>query len=131
VLDETDRFIRRFGRAGRFMIKDGDLFRDGLLIGVMSIVRSGDVVELWHLGIGEPFQGRGFAREAMAQLLGLADEAGVTLALSPAKDFGASLGRLTKFYAGFGFKPNRGRNKEWQTRQSMVRKPLVKARVKS
>ena len=48
------------------------------------------------------------------------------LSLSPSTDFGASsVSRLTKFYRRFGFKPNKGRNKDFRTRDTMLRNPVL------
>jgi len=43
------------------------------------------------------------------------------LALTPTKAFGASKGRLEKWYRRHGFVPNKGRNKDFSTKESMIR----------
>ena len=60
----------------------------------------------------------------MEDLVRWADSTGTVLALTPSKEYGASsVARLQSFYRRFGFEKNRGRNKDWSTQESMVRKP--------
>lgn len=69
--------------------------------------------------------GRGNGSRFMEELIKMADDNGWILALTPDTSFGGtSVGRLKNFYKRFGFKPNKGRNTDFNTRESMVRKPL-------
>lgn len=69
-------------------------------------------------------QGRGNGTRFMQDLTKLADEKGWILALTPDTSFGAtSVSRLKNFYKRFGFKDNKGKNTDFSTRESMVRKP--------
>ena len=69
--------------------------------------------------------GNGYGSRFMEELTKIADENGWILALTPDTSFGGtSVGRLKNFYKRFGFKPNNGRNADFNTRESMVRKPL-------
>lgn len=68
--------------------------------------------------------GNGYGSRFMEELTKIADENGWILALTPDISFGGtSVGRLKNFYKRFGFKPNKGRNTDFNTRESMVRKP--------
>ena len=68
--------------------------------------------------------GKGNGSSFMEELTKIADENGWILALTPDTSFGGtSVGRLKNFYKRFGFKPNKGRNTDFNTRESMVRKP--------
>lgn len=69
-------------------------------------------------------RGQGLGAKAMQRLVKMADERGVQLALSPSVDFGAtSKRRLEGFYKRFGFVPNKGKNRNDEISESMVREP--------
>lgn len=68
--------------------------------------------------------GKGNGSRFMEELTRMADKNGWTLALTPDTSFGgSSVGRLKKFYKRFGFVPNKGRSADFNTRESMIRKP--------
>ena len=50
----------------------------------------------------------------MESLVKYADDNGMTIALSPSADFGASKTKLKKFYKSLGFVENRGKNKDFR-----------------
>lgn len=65
---------------------------------------------------------QGIGTEFMTDLARMADEAGRTITLTAAKDFGAtSVGRLKEFYKRFGFVENKGRNYDPAISGSMYR----------
>jgi hypothetical protein len=65
----------------------------------------------------------GLGTEAMNAITEYADASGQAIGLSPSTDFGAtSKARLSRFYKGFGFVPNKGRNKDFTISESMIRK---------
>ena len=51
----------------------------------------------------------------------------VIISLTPSSDFGGKVARLKKFYSNFGFVPNKGRKKEYRTRDTLIRYPRGKA----
>lgn len=57
----------------------------------------------------------------MEEIVAAADNEGIDLALTPSDAFGSSTSRLEKFYRRFGFVPNKGRNKDFTTRETMLR----------
>ena len=57
----------------------------------------------------------------MAAVVAAADAQGIDLALTPSDAFGSSTARLERFYRRFGFVPNKGRNKDFTTRERMLR----------
>lgn len=68
--------------------------------------------------------GKGNGSRFMEELTKIADDNGWILALTPDTSFGgSSVGRLKKFYKRFGFVPNRGRGTDFNTRESMIRRP--------
>lgn len=74
---------------------------------------------------GQQCQGVGTA--FMKDLIEQADSSGWALALTPSTDWGASSKtRLERFYRRFDFVPNKGRNKDFTTMESMLR-PAAKS----
>ena len=43
--------------------------------------------------------------------------------LTPSSDFGGAKGRLVKFYKRHGFVENKGKNKDFSTREAMYKEP--------
>lgn len=66
-------------------------------------------------------RGKGFGRQLMEDLIDLCDERGWALALTPSDFAGASVPRLKKFYQSLGFVYNTGKNKDFLTRETMIR----------
>lgn len=65
----------------------------------------------------------GLGTEIMAAITAAADAAGARMTVTPSIDFGGTLTRLTAFYGRFDFVRNAGRNKDYSTRQTMLRAP--------
>tara|TARA_R110002020_G_scaffold85121_1_gene210266 strand:- start:427 stop:2745 length:2319 start_codon:yes stop_codon:yes gene_type:complete len=85
--------------------------------------KRGNVLEISKIETPDNLRGQGLADQKLEQLINKADEDGLTLALTPSDAFGANKARLTKWYKRHGFVPNKGRNKNFETRESMVRLP--------
>lgn len=67
-------------------------------------------------------QGQGLGSAFMADLIAIADKHGWRLALTPSTDWGAtSKTRLANFYKRFGFLENKGKHKDFTTRETMLR----------
>jgi GNAT superfamily N-acetyltransferase len=80
--------------------------------------------ELSQVVVPEEERGKGEGSVFMKALGRIADQHGITLACTPSKDFGAkSLPRLKRFYQAHGFVDNKGRNKDYGTRATMLRPP--------
>ena len=94
----------------------------GLLddVGIETTQR-GNVLEISKIETPDSLRGQGLADQKLDQLIQQADLDGTTLALTPSNAFGANKSRLTKWYKRHGFVPNKGRNKNFTTRESMVR----------
>ena len=74
-----------------------------------------------NITVPKDMRGQGIATKIMQELIDVADANGWNMALSPSADFGSSKARLVKFYGSFGFVPNSGRNKDYTTRETMLR----------
>ena len=66
---------------------------------------------------------KGIGSKAMKAITDHADKHGMTVRLTPSADFGGNKTRLTKFYKGHGFVENKGKHKDFSTRQAMYRNP--------
>ena len=66
----------------------------------------------------------GIGTKVMRDFTAMADAAGATVRLSPSADFGGSVPRLRDFYKRFGFVENTGKNKDFSTRETMLRAPM-------
>lgn len=68
-------------------------------------------------------QRQGIGTAVMQRIIEAADANGDALALTPTAEWGSSLPRLIRFYRRFGFVPNKGRAKDFATRETMIRRP--------
>lgn len=59
----------------------------------------------------------------MTLLADIADGHQIRMALTPTDDYGGSVTRLRKFYKRWGFVENSGRNKDFATKQTLLREP--------
>lgn len=84
-----------------------------------ALIERGDIVTVSK--IVSPAAGSGLGTQAMQMLARYADSAGKHIVLSPSGDFGGNKARLTGFYKRFGFVENKGRNRIFQTMESMYR----------
>lgn len=80
--------------------------------------------------IPEQQRGKGIGTKIMNELIVFADRNGLNMALTPAGGIDNSYSgrpsnkkKLTKWYRTFGFVPNKGRNKDYTTRETMIRFP--------
>jgi len=67
----------------------------------------------------------GIGSKVMNDLTDKADAEGAIIALTPDNTYGGSKTRLTQFYKRFGFVPNKGRNKDFRYRETMIRYPVT------
>jgi GNAT superfamily N-acetyltransferase len=80
-----------------------------------------------RITVPSQIRGGGIGTGAMEAIAAKADELGVTLTLTPSTDYGASsVARLVRFYRRFGFRPNRGRTADFETRAAMIRPPQMR-----
>lgn len=107
----------------KYNIDGSGIFLNGERIGTIFLTYRDDVIEINKIAIEEKYRGLGHAANIIQMLIDDADREGKTLALTPSGDFGASISRLTKFYRRLGFVSNKGRVKNFSTRQSMIREP--------
>jgi len=81
-------------------------------------------IKLSRIEVPPNVRGKGLGTDAMNQIVKMADESGKTITLTPDTSFGAtSVSRLKKFYKKFGFVENKGKNKDFLYKDSMLRLP--------
>ena len=71
----------------------------------------------------------GQGTKAMQDIVDRMDREGAIIALTPDDAFGGNKNRLFKFYKRFGFVPNKGRNKDFRFRETMIRYPQTNEAV--
>ncbi len=86
-------------------------------------------MELDKIIVTEDQQNTGVGSNVMREVIDFANKQGLTIALTPSTSYGAtSIDRLKGFYKGLGFVENKGINKDFTTKQSMLKLPEVKGR---
>ena len=81
--------------------------------------------ELSRIELPKEARGQGIGTDIMDDLISAADAEGATISLTPDTSFGgSSVSRLNNFYKQFGFVDNKGKNKDFSTRNTMYRVPL-------
>ena len=80
--------------------------------------------ELGRIVIPEGQRQGGIGTRVMQDMTQMADEQGARIFLTPDASFGGtSVSRLKDFYKRFGFVENKGKNKDFSTRNTMYRNP--------
>lgn len=91
----------------------------------LDISENNGVINLSRIVVPKEQRGSGVGSGIMKQLVDYADATGARITLSPSTDFGAtSVSRLKDFYKQFGFVENKGRNKDFSTRETMYRESM-------
>jgi GNAT superfamily N-acetyltransferase len=73
--------------------------------------------------VPKELRGTGIGTKTMQDILDRMDREGAIIALTPDTAYGGSKGRLIKFYKSLGFVLNKGRNKDFRFRETMIRYP--------
>jgi GNAT superfamily N-acetyltransferase len=79
-------------------------------------------IELKRIVVPEDIRGQGIGTSALKDLIDYAESINKPIFTTPSSSFGGSESRLTKFYKSFGFKPNSGSNRDFRSRESMVKR---------
>ena len=66
---------------------------------------------------------QGIGTTSMNAIKDHADKHKLKVVLTPSSDFGGTKSRLVKFYKNHGFVENKGKNKDFSTRETMYREP--------
>lgn len=135
IIESVDRILNEeFNIHNPFRTSNNELFNDGISIdneelletyglSNLTLIKKGNYVTLTHFIVLNRNSGNG--TRFMEDLVKNADRNGWILVLTPDISFGASsTARLNKFYKRFGFKDNKGRYADFETRETMIRKPM-------
>lgn len=80
-------------------------------------------ISLSRVVVPKEARNTGIGTRFMNDLIQYSDKVGKRIVLTPSSDFGGSKKRLVEFYKRFGFVENKGKNKDFSTRESMYRDP--------
>jgi GNAT superfamily N-acetyltransferase len=83
--------------------------------------QTGDI-RLHSIEVPKEKQGQGIGSRALKGLTTFADKQNKRVTLTPQADKGKK-GKLEKFYQRFGFRPNKGRNKDFSVSDTRIREP--------
>jgi len=111
----------KFGEGASVKDVAGAIAQDLGLELDLSPIKGEDAFILRKIVVPESERGKGSGSKAMEQLLAWADKTGQTVGLTPDPAYGGNKKRLIEFYGRFGFKPNKGRKKDYRFQESMVR----------
>lgn len=89
----------------------------------LQISETPKYIDLNKIVVPQEMRGKGMGTEVMQDLIDYANQTGKQINLSPSSDFGGSITRLKKFYKELGFKENRGRTRDFSTRETMIKPP--------
>jgi hypothetical protein len=78
-------------------------------------------VDVSKIVVNPEHRNQGIGTKIMNDVIAYANSVNKPVSLSPSKDFGGKIGKLKQFYGGLGFKPNKGRNKDFRISNSMIR----------
>lgn len=108
------------------LIKKYANYLDGI-----DIYEKDDSLVLAKIVIKDEFRDTGIGSKVMEDLISYADKNNKIIVLTPSSNYGGNKNRLIKFYQRFGFKPNKGRNKNFEFRDAMIREPKLNEGMKT
>jgi len=81
-------------------------------------------ISLSKIVVPKEMRNQGVGTEIMHDVTRYADANQSRINLTPSNEFGGIKSRLVNFYKGFGFVENKGKNRDFSTREDMYRLPL-------
>jgi GNAT superfamily N-acetyltransferase len=122
-LEVTDR-----GQFASFKIKNPNApVEEAVEVSLHGDAKKGYVLSKIEVSGDERNAGQG--TKAMQDIVDRMDSEGAIIALTPDSAFGGNKNRLIKFYKRFGFVPNKGMNKDYRFRETMIRYPKTNESV--
>jgi len=80
-------------------------------------------INLSRIVVPKEMRNQGVGTQVMNDLSEYADSIGKRITLTPSDSFGGSVPKLKAFYKELGFVENKGKNKDFSTREAMYREP--------
>jgi predicted GNAT family acetyltransferase len=87
----------------------------------LDLYEKNNTINLSRIVVPKDIRNSGVGTDVMQDLVSYADQTGQKVALTPSSDFGGNVKKLKEFYKRFGFVENKGKNKDFTTRESMIR----------
>lgn len=100
-----------------------DILNNGEVVGVIEITNRDKYITLNKIEIKPEQRKRGYADEAIKNLIKYANNSNKIITLTPDNIWGANKEKLKKWYKSLGFIMNSGKNKDFQTRELMYKIP--------
>lgn len=91
----------------------------------LDVYENKGTINLSKIVVPKEMRSSGMGSSVMNDLVDYADSTGQKIALTPSSDFGGNVKRLKEFYKSFGFVENKGKNKDFSTRETMIRPPNI------
>jgi len=88
-----------------------------------SISQNKNVLTVSKIVIPKEKRNQGIGTKSMKAITDHADRHKLRVVLTPSSDFGGTKSRLVKFYKNHEFVQNKGKNKDFSTRETMYREP--------
>ena len=85
----------------------------------LDIYEYPEYLELTRIVVPKEKRSEGIGTKVMNDIISYAKKTKKDIFLTPSSDFGGSKGRLIQFYKSFGFKDNKGGNRDFRSRESM------------
>jgi predicted GNAT family acetyltransferase len=122
ILERNNEPIAQGGLLGQTSKSLSDIenkFKDVSL----DLYEKNNTINLSRIVVPKDMRNSGVGTDVMQDLISYADQTGQKVALTPSSDFGGNVKKLKEFYKRFGFVENKGKNKDFTTRESMIRFP--------
>jgi GNAT superfamily N-acetyltransferase len=99
-----------------------DIFKKYPDVTIDASVGKNDI-NLSRIVVPKEMRNKGIGTQVMSDLSEYADSLGKRITLTPSSDFGGTVPKLKTFYKELGFVENKGKNKDFSTREAMYREP--------
>jgi hypothetical protein len=91
----------------------------------LDIYETKTSIKLSRIIVNPESRDTGIGTSIMKDLIEYADKNRQIITLTPSNDFGGNINRLIQFYKRFGFKMNKGHNKNFEFTDAMIRYPKL------
>jgi len=93
------------------------------VIAKLFIFENEKSLELNIIIIKKEFQNKGYGKKILNDLIEYSNKENKIIHLTPTNEFGSNVENLKKFYKSFGFVFNKGFNKDFTIKDTMIRYP--------
>lgn len=88
-----------------------------------SVYQNKNTLTVSKIVVPKEKRNQGIGSQSMKAINAHADKHKLKVVLTPSSDFGGTKSRLVKFYKSHGYVENKGKNKDFSTRETMYREP--------